>query len=90
MYFQCVGEVQFERRWQKDGVFKQMGCVWRSSKSKLTTKVRAVKSKTDLLSLKPSNIQSVTPWNAWVKNRKTTAFKVVYFCNYKSLEDDLF
>jgi hypothetical protein len=58
--------------WQKDAVFKQMGCVWRSSKSKLTTKVRAVKNKTDLLSLKPSNIQYVTAWNAWVKNRKTS------------------
>jgi len=67
--------------WQKDAVFKQMGCVWRSSKSKLTTKVRVVKSKADLLSLKPSNIQSVTAWNSWVKNRKTTAFKVVYNCN---------
>jgi len=69
-----------KENWQKDVVFKPMGYVWRSSKSKLTTKVRAVKSKTDLLSLKPSNIQSVTAWNAWVKNKKTTAFKVVYYC----------
>lgn len=66
--------------WQKDCVFKQMGCVWRASKSKLTAKVRAVKSKAQLLKLKPSNIESVSAWNAWVKNRNTSAFKVQYDC----------
>lgn len=63
--------------WQKDAVFRQMCNIWRTSKSKLTTLVRSTNDKAELLSLKPSNIQSVTTWNNWVKNRKTAAFKVV-------------
>ena len=48
------------------------------SKSKLLTKVHSAKSKQQILSLKPSNIQSVTAWTNWVKTKTSTASKVVY------------
>ena len=64
--------------YQKDTVFKQMGNLWRASKSRLVTAVRAANSKTERLKLKPSNIQSVTAWNAWVKIKTSSDFKVVY------------
>ncbi|CAL9237585.1 unnamed protein product [Arabidopsis halleri] len=69
LWEEIQGRFNLTEDWQKDCVFKQMGCVWRASKSKLTAKVRAVKSKAQLLKLKPSNIESVSAWNAWVKNR---------------------
>ncbi|XP_020881431.1 uncharacterized protein LOC110228397 isoform X2 [Arabidopsis lyrata subsp. lyrata] len=53
-----VGKVQLERRLPKRHCFKQMGCLWRASKSRLVTAVRAAKSKTERLKLKPSNIHS--------------------------------
>ncbi|CAE6128541.1 unnamed protein product [Arabidopsis arenosa] len=59
LWEEIQGRFNLTEDWQKDCVFKQMGCVWRASKSKLTTKVRAVKSKAQLLKLKPSNIESV-------------------------------
>jgi len=31
--------------WQKETVFKQMGCLWRSSKSRLVSEVRAAKTR---------------------------------------------
>ncbi|KAG7536624.1 MFS transporter superfamily [Arabidopsis suecica] len=77
LWEEIQGRFNLTEDWQKDCVFKQMGCVWRASKSKLTTKVRAVKSKAQLLKLKPSNIESVSAWNAWVKNRNTSAFKEI-------------
>ena len=66
-----------KEEWQKDVVFKQMGCLWRASKSRLSSKVRATKNKAQLQIIKPSNIQSATAWNNWVKGRCTTAFKVI-------------
>ena len=64
--------------WQKDTVMKQMGSLWRSSKSRLLSKVRATKSKTERLELKATNIQSVTAWNNWVKKKTNVDFEVVY------------
>ncbi|KAG7559181.1 NAC domain [Arabidopsis thaliana x Arabidopsis arenosa] len=77
LWEEIQGRFNLTEDWQKDCVFKQMGCVWKASKSKLTAKVRAVKSKAQLLKLKPSNIESVSAWNAWVKNRNTSAFKEI-------------
>ncbi|CAE5962892.1 unnamed protein product [Arabidopsis arenosa] len=77
LWEEIQGRFNLTEDWQKDCVFKQMGYVWRASKSKLTAKVRAVKSKAQLLKLKPSNIDSVSAWNAWVKNRNTSAFKEI-------------
>ena len=63
--------------WQKDCVFKQMGCIWRASKSKLLKDVRSASSKQEVLSLKPGNIQSVAAWSNWVKSKTSTSFKVM-------------
>lgn len=68
-----------------------MDCLWRSSKSKLLTKVRKM-GKTQLQSLKPKNIQSVAAWKNWVKSRTSAEFKVVfltlYFDSHVSVENE--
>lgn len=66
-----------EEVWHKDAVLKQMGCLWRASKSRLISQVRAAKSSVDRLKLKPSNIQSIAAWNSWVKSRTSSEFKVI-------------
>ncbi|CAE5959422.1 unnamed protein product [Arabidopsis arenosa] len=60
---------------QKHAVLKQMGCVWRASKSKLVGQIRAAGSHAERLRLKPSNIQSLGKWNNWVKSKTSTEFK---------------
>lgn len=67
-----------QHQWQKDAVFRQMGCLWRSGKSRLVGAIRDAKSSTERVELKPSNITSVHAWNAWVKSRTSKAFQVKY------------
>lgn len=67
-----------KEEWQKDSVFKQMGCLWRSGKSRLVSQLRNAKSSTERAALKPSNIRSVQVWSAWVKSRTSSVFKVKY------------
>ena len=55
-----------------------MGCIWRSFKSKLVSRVRSIRNKQQLIDLKPSNIQNVSAWMNWVKIKKDQAFKVVH------------
>ncbi|XP_048637504.1 ABC transporter F family member 4-like [Brassica napus] len=69
------GRFNLTEEWQKDVVFKQMGCLWRASKSRLSFMVRATKNKAQLQKMKPNNIQSATSWNNWVKGRCTSAFQ---------------
>ncbi|XP_048628411.1 uncharacterized protein LOC125598168 [Brassica napus] len=64
-----------KEEWQKDSVFKQMGCLWRSGKSRLVSQLRNAKSSTERAALKPSNIRSVQVWSAWVKSRTSSVFK---------------
>lgn len=63
-------------KFQKDSVFKQMGNIWRSAKSRTVRLVRAIGSKEQLINLKPNNINSVTAWMNWVKMKKGKEFKV--------------
>lgn len=76
MFILLQGRFNVQEEWQKDSVFKQMGCIWRSSKSKLLGLVRDAKSSTERIKLKPSNIPSIPVWNSWIKSRTSTAFKV--------------
>lgn len=72
------GRFNLTEDWQKACVFKQMGCLWRASKSRLVSKVR--RSKTTLIrSLKPRNIQSMSEWMKWVKIKTGKEFKVVTY-----------
>lgn len=69
------GRFNLTEDWQKACVFKQMGCIWRASKSRLVTQVRSA-SRTAIPTLKPSNIQSMAEWMKWVKSKTTEEFKV--------------
>ncbi|CAL9238612.1 unnamed protein product, partial [Arabidopsis halleri] len=75
LWEEIQGRFNVQEEWQKDSVFKQMGCIWRSSKSKLLGLVRDAKSSTERIKLKPSNIPSIPVWNSWIKSRTSTAFK---------------
>ncbi|CAA7045654.1 unnamed protein product [Microthlaspi erraticum] len=74
LWEEIQGRFNLKESWQKETVFRQMGCLWRTSKSKLVTLVRATKNKSQLQKLKPSNIQSTAAWNAWVKKKTSHAF----------------
>ncbi|CAA7022586.1 unnamed protein product [Microthlaspi erraticum] len=76
MWEEIQGRFNLKESWQKETVFRHMGCLWRTSKSKLVTLDRATKCKSQLQNLKPSNIQSTAAWNAWVKRKTSEAFTV--------------
>ncbi|KAF8115511.1 hypothetical protein N665_0026s0054 [Sinapis alba] len=82
LWEEIQGRFNLTEEWQKEVVFKQMGCLWRASKSRLSSLVRATKNKAQLQKIKPSNIQSATAWNNWVKGRCTTAFQVISTVSY--------
>lgn len=61
---------------KKDALFKQMGCLWRASKSRLVsslTKAPTIKTRMDL---QPKNV-TTTEWRKFVREKTSTAFKVV-------------
>ncbi|KAL1198050.1 hypothetical protein V5N11_005044 [Cardamine amara subsp. amara] len=76
MWEQIQVRFNLTETWQKESVFKQMGCIWRSSKSRLVSLVRAIGCKEQLINLKPSNVHSVSAWMNWVKTKKSKDFKV--------------
>ncbi|XP_022562393.1 uncharacterized protein LOC111208002 [Brassica napus] len=70
LWEEIQGRFNLTEEWQKDAVFKQMGCLWRASKSRLTSIVRSIKYKSQIQKMKPSNIQSSSAWNSWVQSDK--------------------
>ncbi|CAA7018863.1 unnamed protein product [Microthlaspi erraticum] len=76
LWEEIQGRFNLTEGWQKEYVFKQMGRLWRTSKSRLTKLVQNTKSKVQLQKLKPNNIQSTAAWNSWVRFRNSTAFKI--------------
>ncbi|XP_010466663.1 PREDICTED: uncharacterized protein LOC104746827 isoform X2 [Camelina sativa] len=75
LWEEIQGRFKVTEDWQKQALLKQMGGLWRSSKSKLLRKVRAAKTKLKVLQLKPSNIPSVAVWNNWVKSQTNSKFQ---------------
>ncbi|XP_022573719.2 uncharacterized protein LOC111215012 isoform X2 [Brassica napus] len=61
---------------KKAAVFKQMGCLWRASKSRLVTSVRKAPTIKARMSLQPNNV-STAEWRKFVKEKTSQAFKVV-------------
>ncbi|XP_020877498.1 sarcoplasmic reticulum histidine-rich calcium-binding protein-like [Arabidopsis lyrata subsp. lyrata] len=61
--------------YKKTAVFKQMGCLWRASKSRLVSKVRKARTMKDRMSLRPNNVPP-TAWRLFVKAKTSNAFKV--------------
>ncbi|CAA7022577.1 unnamed protein product [Microthlaspi erraticum] len=75
LWEEVQGRFNLTEEWQKESVLKQMGGLWKCSKSRLTKQVRSTRCKMALKKLKPTNVQSVAAWNNWVKHRVSPAFK---------------
>ncbi|CAH9051686.1 unnamed protein product [Cuscuta epithymum] len=54
-----------------------MGCLWRASKSRLVSKIRATKKKEQRLKLKPDNIPSLAAWKRFIKIKTSPSFKAI-------------
>ncbi|XP_010470446.1 PREDICTED: uncharacterized protein LOC104750353 [Camelina sativa] len=76
MWEEIKARFNLEEGWQRHSVFKQMGASWRAYKCRFVTKIKKCKSGIERLKLKPSNIQSLSSSNNWVKSRTSPAFKV--------------
>ncbi|KAL0706354.1 hypothetical protein Bca4012_072780 [Brassica carinata] len=59
---------------KKAAVLKQMGCLWRASKSRLVTAVRQAPTIKARMSLRPNNV-TTTEWHKFVREKTSTAFK---------------
>ncbi|CAA7027682.1 unnamed protein product [Microthlaspi erraticum] len=84
LWEEIQGRFNLQEGWQKTAVFRQMGCMFRASKSRLVRELLATKSHAERLQLKPSNIHSIPKWINWVKSRTSKEFKVVSD-NYRAL-----
>ena len=61
---------------KKDALFKQMGCLWRASKSRLVTTIRNAPTMKASMELRPKNV-TPTEWRKFVREKTSSAFKVV-------------
>lgn len=79
LYDGNVGQGRFNLNedWHKGVILGQMCNLWRSSKSRLVAKIRNLKSKSEILELKPTNIPCASAWMSWVKSKQSTAFQVM-------------
>ncbi|GMN64729.1 hypothetical protein TIFTF001_033804 [Ficus carica] len=63
-----------DKPWQQDYIFKQMGELWRASKSRLVTKLRDAPNNEERLKLKPDTIKSNVEWKAFVREKTSVEF----------------
>lgn len=54
-----------------------MGRLWSVEKSWIVLKIQNTSSHDKLVELKPTNIQSMTDWMNFVKEKKSARFKVI-------------
>ncbi|KAG7656506.1 hypothetical protein ISN44_As01g035320 [Arabidopsis suecica] len=72
-----VGEharFELDEEFQKVAVLKQMGCLWRSWKSRQVTKFREAKTNQQRMNLRPKNV-SPFEWRKFVKSKTSPEFK---------------
>ncbi|XP_024016388.1 uncharacterized protein LOC112089864 [Eutrema salsugineum] len=55
-------------------VIKQMGCIWRASKSRLVSQIKSCKNNAERLKLRPKNIPPAE-WRKFVKAKTSAAFE---------------
>ena len=67
-----------DKPWKKDYIFKSMGALWRASNSRLVKAIKEAKNEEERLTLKPDNIKSITNWKAFVKEKTSISFQVLY------------
>lgn len=63
---------------------KQMGCIWRSSKSRLVSQITKAKNNAERMKLRPKNIPTAE-WRKFVKQKTSEEFKVFTITNSISL-----
>lgn len=54
---------------------KQMGCIWRASKSRLVNQILNAENHIERLKLRPDNIQ-LAEWKKFVKEKTSKEFRV--------------
>ena len=74
--FYLQARFKVDKPWQQDYIFKQMGELWRASKSRLVTKLRDAPNNEERLKLKPDNIKSNVEWKAFVREKTSVEFTV--------------
>ncbi|KAG7559310.1 putative transposase Ptta/En/Spm plant [Arabidopsis thaliana x Arabidopsis arenosa] len=67
---------EVDEEYQKTALLKQMGCLWRSWKSRLVTRIREAKTNQQRMNLRPKNV-SPFEWRKFVKLKTSKEFKVV-------------
>lgn len=70
-------QVRFELdgEYEKAAVSKNMGCLWRSYKSRLVQKLIKAKNNVDMLKLRPKNVH-IGEWHKFVKLKTSPEFQV--------------
>lgn len=68
-----------DNEWQKAYILKEMGGIWRTSKSRVVKKILEAKNVEERMQLKPDNIKSIHEWKGFVKEKTSNKFKVCAF-----------
>ena len=63
---------------QRVAVLKQMGALWRSSKSRLVTQINEAENNQQRMNLRPKNVNPIE-WRKFVKLKTSQEFKVYIF-----------
>ncbi|KAL0716071.1 hypothetical protein Bca4012_065393 [Brassica carinata] len=64
-----------DEEYQRVAVLKQMGALWRSSKSRLVTQINEAENNQQRMNLRPKNVPAVE-WRKFVKLKTSQEFKV--------------
>ncbi|KAJ0099510.1 hypothetical protein Patl1_20743 [Pistacia atlantica] len=66
---------KLDQEWQKHYVLKEMGALWRTSKSRLVSNIKMAKNEDERMALKPDNIKSISEWKKFVEEKLGPRFK---------------
>ncbi|KAL5549202.1 hypothetical protein UlMin_004433, partial [Ulmus minor] len=66
---------KLDKDWQKDWCMKEMAELWRTSKSRLVSKLNKLPNDEQRLQLKPHNIKSEAEWRAFVQEKTSEKFQ---------------
>ncbi|KAJ0074957.1 hypothetical protein Patl1_33825 [Pistacia atlantica] len=74
--WKCVqARYKLDQEWQKHYVLKEMGALWRTSKSRLVSNIKMAKNEDERMALKPDNIKSISEWKKFVEEKLGPRFK---------------
>ncbi|KAJ0080106.1 hypothetical protein Patl1_23757 [Pistacia atlantica] len=70
-----IARYKLDQEWQKHYVLKEMGALWRTSKSRLVSNIKMAKNEDERMALKPDNIKSISEWKKFVEQKLGPRFK---------------